>query len=357
MKRVVFTLLLVLTVAGCTQQINQYSTRGVYQSVQTDYDLDVLVTDELQIRRTSLFSEEMTRLTLNLINLANVDFSNVKAVLINADDLSPQATFDYAPLIESNHSERFEWDLTAPVLGLGELLVLDNILVRVYYDAYAETSKAIILKETGDRAYRETYSESTQGPVAIYFDTSYETLTTVENRVKDFTVNLIYFNNYSGVVDYYDNTNIDDNYMKILIIGIDKTLTFYNYLDEDNPWTKVEETFSDEQLEDLGLKRDDLILTDYYYLEYQTLESRGFDLCNIETLQLSTEEYEDLQNTLTEQRRVLWMTSGYTKVNVLRLGAPTVESDTEVLLTARVEYSYSQDYGGEGFGAVVYGLG
>ena len=34
-----------------------------------------------------------------------------------------------------------------------------------------------------------------------------------------------------------------------------------------------------------------------------------------------------------------------------------MESDTEVMLKARIDYSYSQDYGEEGFGVIIYGTG
>lgn len=378
-KEIIIIGLLVLTL-GCTNQnLQQYAPAGEFQSTTDDFGLDVLVTDDFNIRRNTLFSGEMTRLTLNLMNMAGVDFEDVNVRLINADDLNPTTDYDNVEIIESNHSEKFEWDLTAPNLAVGETLLLNNIFVRAYYNTYATTQKSILLKEPGDRAYVPTQSQSSESPLAIYYDTSYETVTTIQDGVKNFTVNLIFFNNYTGVVDYYDNSNIDDNYLRRVVIGIDKTLTFYNYKEENSPWKKVEESWTEAQLEDYGLTSNDLLLNNYYYLEYLTVESQGYDLCTLEQ-DLSSytscvdecdteetciegceteyvQELRDLQNLLTEQRRVLWMTSGFTKVNVLRFGAPTVESDTEVLLTARAQYSYSQDYGGEGFGVVIYGLG
>jgi hypothetical protein len=385
MKRGVLILVFVLLILGCTQELSPYATvTGDYETASEDYDLDVLVTDNFNIRRNNLFSGEMTRLTLNLINLASVDFNNVHVRVINADDLNPTTTMDSVEVIESNHSEKFEWDLTAPTLAIGETLLLDNIIVRTYYETFAETTKAILLKEPGDRAYVSTFTESSETPLAIYFDTSYETVTTLNNSVKNFTVNLIFFNNYSGVVDYFDNSDIDDNYLRRVVVGIDKNLIFYNYFDDNSPWQKIEESWSEEQLLEYGLEPDDLLLKNYYYLEYLTIESQGYDLCNLQgeletytscvedTCDRGEDDYEEcvescensfvqelkvLQSFLTEQRRVLWMTRGFTKVNVLRLGAQTVQGDTEVQLSARAEYSYSQDYGGEGFGVVVYGLG
>lgn len=352
MNKNFFLLLFVIFIAGCTQQLQSYRVTGVYDTDPATLELDVLATDDMQIRRNTLFSDEMTTLTLNLINLAGVDFTNVRARVLNADDLNPTAEFEYVEVIESNHSERFDWDLTAPSLGVGESLLLNNIFIRTYYDTKSETTKTLLLKEPGDRSYRSTYSSSSESPIALYFDTSYETVTTNENSYKNFTVNLVYFNNYSGVIDYYDNTDITDNYLRNLIIGIDKTLIFNNYYDTDSPWILLTEN---DDLNKWGLTSNDLLLKNYYYLEFLTLESQGYNVCELS--RTNDVETEHLQNMLTQQRRVLWMTKGFTKINVLRLSAPTVTSDTEVTLEARSEYSYSQDYGGDNFGVLVYGLG
>lgn len=354
-KLLILSVAFIVLLSGCTQDLNDYRVVSNYESEADDYDLDVLVTDNFEIKRSSLFSGEMTRLVLNLINLASIDVENVHVKVVNADDLNPTADYTYMEVIESNHSEKFEWDLTAPSLATGETLILNNIFVRAYFDAYAKTSKAIMLKEPGDRAYTSTFSQSTESPLSLYYDTSYETVTTLNDTVKNFTVNLVYFNNYTGLVDYYDNTEIDDNYLERLIIGIDKKLTFYNYMDDNTPWMKINESFTEEELSEYGLASTDLETKNYYYVEFLTLQSQGYNLCDL-TGNL-TQQLKELESSLTEQRRLLWMGSGFTKHNILRLGAPSVESDTEVMLTARAEYSYSQDFGGEDFGVIIYGLG
>ncbi|PIU63634.1 hypothetical protein COX58_01835 [archaeon CG_4_10_14_0_2_um_filter_Archaea_38_6] len=360
MKKILALIFLVLTL-GCTaQNLEQYKVTSDFQSASRDFTLNVLVTDELEIRRNYLFSNEMTVLTLNLINLAGVDFENVYVKLINADDLNPTSQFEHVDEIPTNSSETFEWDLTAPQLATGEILVLNNIKVRAYYETYAETEKALLLKEADDRYYESTYSYSSPSPLAVYFDTSYETVTTPQTGYKNFTANLIFFNNYTGLVDYYDNANIEDNYVERLIVGIDKELKFYNYYDNNSPWLKVNDSWTDSQLAEYHLGRNELLLYNYYYMEYETVESYGYDICDIQQYENSeayVQTLEQVQQLLTEQRRFLWMTSSFTKVNVLRLGAPAVESDTEVMLKARIDYSYSQDYGEEGFGVIIYGTG
>jgi len=71
----------------------------------------------------------------------------------------------------------------------------------------------------------------------------------------------------------------------------------------------------------------------------------------------SNTQLNNLVDMTTKQKEFLWMTKGFTKINVLRFGAPSVESDTEVNLLGRIEYSYSQDFGGDNFGTVIYGTG
>ncbi|VVB75445.1 Uncharacterised protein [Candidatus Tiddalikarchaeum anstoanum] len=362
MKNAILYALFILLVAGCTQQMQAYSVQGVYQSAKTDYNLDVLVTDELKLRTNTLFSGEMTRLTLNVLNLADVPFVNVRAIVINADDLHPTTDNPVFDLIEPNNSETFQWDLTAPRLGIGETLYLNNIKVRTYYETYAEASKVILLKKPGDRTYESTYSFSSASPIVLSFSTSYETVTTINNNIKNFTINMIYFNNYSGIIDYYDNSNITDNYVRWIVLGADKKLTFYNIQDSNTPWHDISSMYNiwksdfgqalaDENIAKLGLAASDLELKNYYLLKYETIAGSGIGGCGVTGLT------PELSNMYSEQRRVLWMTRGTTKINVLRFGAPTVEDLTEVQVDARMSYGYSQDFGGQDFGAVIYGLG
>ncbi len=368
LKKYLFLIGIVVLVAGCTQELDKYRVKSKVETYSTDYVLDVLVTDSLSLGRSVLFSNEMTRLTLNLINLADVEFRNVTGVLINAEELSPVAETDYADIIVPNDSIKFRWDLTAPKVGLGESLIIKNMKVRVYYETYAEGWKDILLKAYSDvdKSYVSTDSYKSGSPVVVFFDTSYETVNTFEDGVRNFTVNMVYFNNYSGLVDYYDNSDIEDNYLRRIVLSIDKinkgnntyeSLIFYNALDEDSPWQKVDENSPDELLDELGIDRDSLAIKDYYYIKYTSFEQLDIDPCSYEEAEdeEQIEEQRALMNMITQQRRVLWMTTGYKKVNVLRFGAPSLDSDTVVKISARIDYSYSQDYGGNDFGVIVYG--
>ncbi len=369
-----FLIGLVIAVAGCTQELDKYRVKDKVETYSTDYVLDVLVTDSLSLSRSVLFSNEMTRLSLNLINLADVEFWNVTGVIINAEELNPVAETDYTDVIPPMDSIKFRWDLTAPKVGLGEALIIKNIKVRVYYETYAEGWKDILLKAYNDidKEYVPTDSYKSGSPVVVFFDTSYETVNTLENDVRNFTVNMVYFNNYSGLIDYYDNSNIEDNYLRRIILSVDKinkgndvyeSLIFYNALDEDSPWIKVTDETDDEVLQELGIDRDSLKIKDYYYINYTTFEQLNIDPCsyaegtsedNNDQKDSSTTP-EELMRMITNQRRVLWMTTGYKKVNVLRFGAPPLDSDAVVKISARIDYSYSQDYGGDDFGVIVYG--
>jgi PBP1b-binding outer membrane lipoprotein LpoB len=369
-KKTLSLIALVLMVSGCTttSATNTVSTSGSFESSADVFNLSLMVSDNMEIKRTSIFSGEMTKLVLRLYNLAEVNFNNVHVKLINADDLNPEADQEYVDEIKPNNTEVFQWDLTAPTLGIGEVLVLNDITVRTYYDTYSTSSKAILLKEYGDRDYLYTYSESSKSPIKLSFDTSYESLTTAEEgEVKDFTVNMILYNEYTGLVDYYDNTNITDNYIRSVIVGIPKELIFYNYEDENSPWIEItNETVNSTGLcEEHSVDPDTLATYNYYYIDFKDILSYSSayhfdDLCHLMSMteeQLGELNIDDLREQITEQRRVLWMTKGFTKINVLKLGAYSVESDTEVIITGRVDYSYSQDFGGDNFGLIVYGTG
>ncbi|MFA5333167.1 MAG: hypothetical protein WC376_01595 [Candidatus Nanoarchaeia archaeon] len=358
-----FFFLLIIIASGCTQTTTQRQSANDLETAQI-LNLSIMVTDNLAIRRSTIFSGEMTKLTLNLINLAEVYFNNIMAVLINADDLNPTIDYDYIEFIQPNRSNTFEWELTAPRLGVGEVLVLNDIKVRTYYETYSTALKTILLKTPGDRTYIPTYSESSKSPIKLYFDTSYESVTTLpNNQTKNFTVNLVLYNEYTGVVDYYDNSYYSDNYIKSLVLGVPKELIFYDALEPNSPWIKVtSETLNPERFD---IQPGSMDFYDYYYVEFKKIENYGNeygfnDLCGLllETQQGSTSaNINSLIDQTTMQKRVLWMTKGFTKINVLRFGARTVEYDTELNIQARIDYSYSQDFGGNGFGAVVYGTG
>ncbi|MDD2678731.1 MAG: hypothetical protein PHS81_02535 [Candidatus Nanoarchaeia archaeon] len=360
----IHALFLVIILSGCT---------STETTARTEYDLEsavalnlsILVTDDLQIRRSTLFSGEMTKLTLNMINLAEVYFNDLRAILINADDLNPIAEYDYVEFIQPNRSNAFEWELTAPRLGVGEVLILNDIRARVYYETYSTALKTLLLRPPGNREYFITYSESSKSPIKLYFDTSYDSATTLpDNQLKNFTVNLVLYNEFVGIVDYYDNSYYSDNYIKSLVLAVPKELIFYNYADEFSPWKKFESNDSLEA-ERLNINPALLELYDYYYVEFKKIDAYSSqydfeDLCSILLMteqEIQNRNIDELRNIITQQRRVLWMTKGFTKINVLRFGAPTMEYDTEVNLMARIDYSYSQDFGGSGFGAVIYGLG
>ena len=357
-----FFFLLIIIFSGCTQSGTQRQTTTDAEEAAI-LNLSILATDDLQIRRSTLFSGEMTRLTLNLVNLAEVYFNNIRAVLINADDLNPDVEYDYIEFIQPNRSNSFEWELTAPLLGNGEVLILNDITVRTYYETYSTALKTILLRKPGNRDYLETYSESSKSPIKLSFDTSFESLGTLNNSIKNFTVNLVLYNEYTGIVDYYDNSYYSDNYIKSLVIGVPKELIFYDAYDTNSPWIKA--TPLTENLDDLGIDISSMDFYDYYYMEFKRIEeysdeysfSSLCDLLSKTNSPDSEKEIKDLIDLTTMQKRVLWMTKGFTKINVLRFGAPTVSSDTELTLNARIDYSYSQDFGGNGFGAIVYGTG
>lgn len=357
-----FLFFLIIIASGCTQSTTQRQSATDLETAQI-LNLSILATDNLEIRRSTIFSGEMTRLTLNLINLAEVYFNNITAVLINADDLNPVIEYDNIEFIQPNRSNSFEWELTAPRLGTGEVLILNDIKVRTYYETYSTALKTILLKTPGDRTYLPTYSESSKSPIKIYFDTSYESVTTLpDNQTKNFTVNLVLYNEYTGIVDYYDNSYYSDNYIKSLVLGVPKDLIFYDYLDPNTPWIKSTGTPS--EIERFGILKDSMDFYDYYYVEFKKIEQYGseygfLDLCNLINMQekSTTEDIKSLIDLTTMQKRILWMTKGFTKINVLRFGAKTVEYDSELNLNARIDYSYSQDFGGNGFGAIVYGTG
>jgi hypothetical protein len=358
-----FFFLLIIIFSGCTQSSTQRQSANDLESGQA-LNLTILVTDNLEIRRSTIFSGEMTKLTLNLINLAEVYFNNIRAVLINADDLNPVIEYDYIEFIQPNRSNTFEWELTAPRLGVGEVLVLNDIKVRTYYETYSTALKTILLKAPGDRMYIPTYSESSKSPIKLYFDTSYESVTTLPaNQTKNFTVNLILYNEYTGIVDYYDNSYYSDNYIKSLVLGVPKELIFYDSLEPNSPWVKItSQTLNPERF---NIAQDSMEFYDYYYIEFKKIENYGneynfADLCGL-LLQTQNESavtnIDALIEQTTMQKRILWMTKGFTKINVLRFGANTVSYDSEINLNARIDYSYSQDFGGNGFGALVYGTG
>jgi hypothetical protein len=361
-KSLAFFFLIMLAVSGCTQVSNERQSANDLETAQI-LNLSIMATDNLEIKRSTIFSGEMTRLTLNLINLAEVYFNNIKAILINADDLNPVIESDTIEFIQPNRSNTFEWELTAPRLGVGEVLVLNDIKVRTYYETYSTAIKTILLKTSTDRSYTPTFSESSKSPIKLYFDTSYESVTTLpNNQVKNFTVNLVLYNEYTGVVDYYNNSYYSDNYIKLLVLAVPKELIFYDYLDENSPWMKVtDETLNPERF---NIEAGSMELYDYYYVEFKKIEDYSaeynfIDLCGLLSRAQGglTSDISSLIDQVTMQKRILWMTKGFTKINVLRFGARTAEFESELNLKARIDYSYSQDFGGNGFGAVIYGMG
>ncbi|MDD4353005.1 MAG: hypothetical protein PHN56_00965 [Candidatus Nanoarchaeia archaeon] len=356
--------LLIILASGCTQSSSNQRQSTTDAQEAAVLNLSILATDNLEIKRSTLFSGEMTRLSLNLINLAEVYFNDIRAILINADDLNPTIEYDYIEFIQPNRSNTFEWELTAPRLGVGEALILNDIKVRTYYETYSTALKTILLKTPGDRSYISTYSESSKSPIKLYFDTSYESVTTLDNNeIKNFTVNLVLYNEYTGIVDYFNNSYYADNYIKYLIIGVPKELIFYDYTDLNSPW--INATGTPSEIERFSIEQDSMNYYDYYYVEFKKIEEYGsqynfLDLCNLLTKtneQSISSDISSLIEQTTLQKRVLWMTKGFTKINVLRFGAKTVEFDSELNLKARIEYSYSQDFGGNGFGAIIYGTG
>jgi hypothetical protein len=232
--------------------------------------------------------------------------------------------------------------------------------VRIFYETYSTAIKTLLLRQPGNRDYVSTYSESSKSPIQLYFDTSYESIPTLAAGIKNFTVNMVLYNQFTGVVDYYNNSYYLDNYIKLIVLGVPKQLIFYNALDENSPWIKA--TSSDASK--LNFDEAMLLDYDYYYIEFKNIEEYGknYDFINICDLTAELKRKNNIQlNNLvdmtTKQKEFLWMTKGFTKINVLRFGAPTVESDTEVNLFGKIEYSYSQDFGGNNFGIIIYGTG
>jgi hypothetical protein len=232
--------------------------------------------------------------------------------------------------------------------------------VRIFYETYSTALKTLLLRQPGNRDYMPTYSESSKSPIQLYFDTSYESVPTLASGIKNFTVNMVLYNQFTGVVDYYNNSYYLDNYIKSIVLGIPKQLTFYNALDENSPWIKASSSDASKLNFDSAMLSD----YDYYYIEFKNIEEYNEDygftsICDL-TDKLKVQSNTQLNNLVdmtTKQKEFLWMTKGFTKINVLRFGAPTVASDTELNLIGRIDYSYSQDFGGDNFGTVIYGTG
>ncbi len=359
MKKYFALMALLILASGCTTSTSSRQSANDLESAEA-LNLTIMVTDGLQISRSTVFSGEMSRLTLNLLNYAEVVFKDIRAILINADDLSPLSEYDHIDSIEPNRTDKFEWELTAPRLGVGEVLILNDMKVRIFYETYSTALKTLLLRQPGNRDYMPTYSESSKSPIQLYFDTSYESVPTLASGIKNFTVNMVLYNQFTGVVDYYNNSYYLDNYIKSIVLGIPKQLTFYNALDENSPWIKASSSDASKLNFDSAMLSD----YDYYYIEFKNIEEYNEDygftsICDL-TDKLKVQSNTQLNNLVdmtTKQKEFLWMTKGFTKINVLRFGAPTVASDTELNLIGRIDYSYSQDFGGDNFGTVIYGTG
>ncbi len=356
MKKSIIMLLVIVLIAGCTGR-GQREVVQTYSDVVDDYSLTLAVTDEFSIRDTELYSGEMTRATLNILNGAENDMKNVRAVLLNTDALEPEIDITEIDKIEGHknkseplYDDNFNWDLTAPELAGGEELFITNIRARIYYDNVANGSKILLIKPPRDREYESTPIEYTDSPIKVKLETSYETVTTIPDKIKNFTVSLVLDNQFNGYIDYYDNTDINDNYFRYVLLKIDKNLIFYNSREPNSPWERVggDEIFN------------------YYRVDFEKLVSAfdsgiknkcEFKAENFEEDSEFTEIYEQLSERFASQRRILWMTRGRRKTNILHLGVREVEQPTEVSIEAEAGYSYSQDFGGEGIGVHVVGLG
>ena len=309
---------------GCTTNTSTRQSSNELKSAEA-LNLTIMVTDGLQISRSTVFSGEMSRLTLNMLNYAEVDFKDIRAILINADDLNPTTEYDYIDSIEPNRTNKFEWELTAPRLGVGEVLVLNDIKVRIFYETYSTAMKTLLLRQPGNREYMPTYSESSKSPIKLSFETSYESFPTLADSVKNFTVNMVLYNQFIGVVDYYDNSYYLDNYIKSVVLGVPKQLIFYNALEENSPWIKANSTHASRFNFDPAMLQD----YDYYYIEFKNIdeykEDYGFlSICDLtDKLKMQNRDNSLLNNLVdmtTNQKKFLWMTKGFTKINVLKFG-------------------------------------